>query len=77
MKRILAKRVIANALTSYIEDCAGVGTPEADQIYKAWDKVKEPALTPLEMNELKVILKSLEPTSNLFKTLDKVIRALK
>jgi hypothetical protein len=77
MKRITAKRVIANALTAYIEDCSGVGTPETDQIEKAWDKVREPALTPLEMNELKVILKSLEPTSDLHKTLDKVIKALK
>ena len=77
MKRILAKRVISNALTSYIEDCAGAGSPEAEDIEKAWQAVKAPSLTPLEMNELKVIRKSLEPTSNLFKTLDKVIKALK
>lgn len=77
MKRNTARIAIANALTSYIEDCAGVGSPEAEQIEEAWDKMKEPKLTQLEINELKVIRKSLEPTSDLFKTMSKVIKAFK
>ncbi len=76
MKRILAKRIIANALTSYIEDCAGAGTPETEQIEKAWQVVKMPSLTAKEINHLRVIRNSLEPTSELFGTLNKVIKAL-
>lgn len=76
MKRILAKRVIANVLTSYIENCSGAGTPETEQIEKAWEKLKEPKLTIEEINHLKVIRNSLEPTSELFGTLNKVMKAL-
>ena len=77
MKRDVAKSAIANALTSYIEDCAVAGSLETIEIERAWVKMQEPDLTPTEIEELKVIRKSLEPTSDLFKTLDKVIRALK
>jgi hypothetical protein len=40
MDKETANRIIANALSSYIEDCAGAGTPEAEQIEEAWQVIK-------------------------------------
>ena len=36
MKPEEAKKIIANALNGYIEDCAGLDSEEAKQIEKAW-----------------------------------------
>jgi len=78
MKKMEAEQIILNALVGYIEDCAGKDSPEAKQIEKAW-KIRyqsELNLTPEEINHLKVIRDSLEPTSELFRTLNKVVKAL-
>ena len=77
MKKIEAEQIILNALVGYIEDCAGKDSSEAKQIEKAWKRryQSELNLTPEEISHLKVIIDSLEPTSDLHKTLNKVIRA--
>jgi hypothetical protein len=65
---------IHNALTGYIEDCAGEGTPEAEAIELAWNRMKVPfCLDDKEKDNLMTIVNSLEPTSELHATLLKVI----
>ena len=76
MKRKKATQIIHNALVGYVEDCAGENTPEANEIQEAWDLIREPSLTPEEIDNLKIIRDSLEPTSDLFKTLDKVMKGI-
>lgn len=40
MKRDKAEQIIQNALAGYIEDCAGVNSPEAKLIEKAWNSIR-------------------------------------
>jgi hypothetical protein len=40
MKKIEAEQIIHNALAGYIEDCAGVNSPEAKRIEKAWNSIR-------------------------------------
>jgi len=69
--------VLYNALSGYIQDCAGEGSQEAGEIEGAWAKV-QPLLTldDSEKENLNTILDSLEPTSDLFGTLNKVLLAM-
>lgn len=70
--------VLRNAISGYIEDCAGEGSEEAIEIEQAWDKIKPVIyLDDSEKENLGVILDSLEPTSELYATLSKVINSLK
>jgi hypothetical protein len=76
MKRKEAVEVLHNALTSYVEDCAGANTPEAEEIQKAWDRIQEPTLNSDEEKDIKVILNFLDIDSSLYDTLLKVARGI-
>lgn len=56
MNKQEAMDIVFNALSGYVEDCAGAESEEANLIQEAWEKVKEkPELTiqvPLEEDEL-------------------------
>jgi hypothetical protein len=41
MKKADAKTIVYNALISYVDDCAGRGTPEAQELEEAWNKLNE------------------------------------
>lgn len=76
MKRDEAVTVLHNALTSYVEDCAGTDTPEAEEIQEAWDRIQEPTLNSDEEKDIKVILNFLDIDSSLYDTLLKVARGI-
>lgn len=76
MKRDEAITVLHNALTSYVEDCAGADTPEAEEIQEAWDRIQEPTLNSDEEKDIKVILNFLDIDSSLYDTLLKVARGI-
>lgn len=76
MKRDEAVIVLHSALTSYVEDCAGANTPEAEEIQEAWDTIQEPELSEEEVNHLKVILNFLDIDSELYDTLMKTMRGV-
>ena len=56
MKREEALQIVFNALSGYVEDCAGAESEEAKEIQQAWELInKKPELTiqvPLEEDEL-------------------------
>jgi hypothetical protein len=76
MKRNKATQIIHNALVGYVEDCAGANSPEAQQIEKAWDTLKEFNVTPEEAEHMRVVLNHLDAYSELYDTQMKVMRAL-
>ena len=76
MKRNKATQIIHNALVGYVEDCAGANTPEAQQIEKAWDTLKEFNVTPKEAEHMMIVLNHLDCYSELYDTQMKVMRAL-
>ena len=45
MNKQEAQQLIYNALISYVDDCAGRDTEEAQELDKAWELVKNPELT--------------------------------
>jgi hypothetical protein len=45
MNKQEAQQLIYNALISYVDDCAGRDTEEAQELEKAWELVKNPELT--------------------------------
>lgn len=45
MNKQEAQQLIYNALISYVDDCAGRDTKEAQELEKAWELVKNPELT--------------------------------
>jgi len=69
--------VIFNTLSGYIEDCAGEGSEESEIIESAWAKIKPVLyLSEEEGNNLKTILDSLDPESNLHGTMRKVLSGI-
>jgi hypothetical protein len=83
MKRKEAVEVLHNALTSYVEDCAGANTPEAEEIQKAWDRIQEPSLSQEEVVDLITAIAVLDKLAELDKidgkltvTLNKILKGL-
>ena len=76
MKRNKATQIIHNALVGYVEDCAGANSPEARQIEKAWDTLKEFNVTPKEAKNMRTLLDQLDIYSELYDTQMKIMRAL-